>query len=575
MIFNLRGKQTIRSRNARLTVLVPPEPPMILQGEQMATTAGLNVRLQCRSTGGKPPAEIEWYNGDRELIENRSETSVSILPDGKLSEVLSTLSLEVGARHHGANITCRAHNSALSAPQTAAIQLAVRFAPQVQLSGDTTAVLERRDVTLNCEATANPSQVTYQWFVNEEPQVGHTGSQLTLRAVGRDLNNATVRCRAANEVGAASDSKRITVLYAPRFRQEPQDVAADAGHEVSLSCDVDSNPEPRVTWVKRDCQSCQRRVGVGRRLRLRATRESVGRYECRAEVEGFPEVSRQLMLFVRAQPEVTAHSTQHGVEGRDSARGVCGRQRAAAPGHLVLPADARAARRGPLPGDSSSRRSEVSAVCWSSTEPQTATSACTTAPFTNAYGSDSAAIILQRQRALPLLIILIIVIGGIVVLTAVILVVIMCQRHHRRAKEKPTAEEVARDKLGRDSEPNSSGSDLKVEIRTTSSGSGHVITDRWDGAHEPPPSHEAPSPVTSGGGVAAYPCYDQHGYVRPPSGGLRAFYTSSPSTPAEYAPTTSALSDYGRYGGYGEYGAAAGQYVVDSQLKPGTLATHV
>ncbi|XP_043206650.1 uncharacterized protein LOC122373004 [Amphibalanus amphitrite] len=172
----------------------------------------------------------------------------------------------------------------------------------------------------------------------------------------------------------------------------------------------------------------------------------------------------------------------------------------------------------------------------------------------------------------------------------------MCQRHHRRAKEKPTAEEVARDKLGRDSEPNSSGSDLKVEIRTTSSGSGHVITDRWDGAHEPPPSHvrmagvgeeapadngfppfvkEAPSPVTSGGGVAAYPCYDQHGYVRPPSGGLRAFYTSSPSTPAEYAPTTSALSDYGRYGGYGEYGAAAGQYVVDSQLKPGTLATHV
>ena len=35
-------------------------------------------------------------------------------------------------------------------------------------------------------------------------------------------------------------------------------MAADAGHEVSLSCDVDSNPEPRVTWVKRDCQACQR-----------------------------------------------------------------------------------------------------------------------------------------------------------------------------------------------------------------------------------------------------------------------------------------------------------------------------
>ena len=57
------------------------------------------------------------------------------------------------------------------------------------------------------------------------------------------------------------------------------------------------------------------RVGVGRRLRLRATRETVGRYECRAQADGFPEVSRQLMLFVRAQPEVTARATQHGVPG--------------------------------------------------------------------------------------------------------------------------------------------------------------------------------------------------------------------------------------------------------------------
>ena len=85
---------------------------------------------------------------------------MSILPDGKRSEVRSTLSLPVHARHHGANITCRAHNSALSAPETAALRLAVRFAPQVKLSADTLAVLERQDVTFSCAATANPSQVS-------------------------------------------------------------------------------------------------------------------------------------------------------------------------------------------------------------------------------------------------------------------------------------------------------------------------------------------------------------------------------------------------------------------------------
>ena len=48
---------------------------------------------------------------------------------------------------------------------------------------------------------------------------------------------------------------------------------------------------------------------------------------------------------------------------------------------------------------------------------------------------------------------------------------------------------VALDKTSRPADANSSGSDLKVEIRTSSSGSGQVITDRWDTAHYP--SHRA------------------------------------------------------------------------------------
>jgi len=206
--------------------------------------------------------------------------------------------------------------------------------------------------------------------------------------------------------------------------------------------------------------------------------------------------------------------------------------------------------------------------------------------FSNAYGSDSAVILLQKQRALPLLIIIIIAVGAIVVIVAIILVVIMCQRHRQRGGDKPTAQ-VTADKLGHEApEPNSSGSDLKVEIRTTSSGSGQVITDRWeapdgqadwreathDPALDPTPHRRLYDEAMEGNGFppfskeagpagGLYACYDSHGYVRPP---LRALYTSSPSTPAEY----------GRhYAGYGT--PPAGEHVLDSQLKPGTLATHV
>ena len=45
------------------------------------------------------------------------------------------------------------------------------------------------------------------------------------------------------------------------------------------------------------------------------TLDSVGRYECRAATTGFPEISRQLMVFARGRPEVGARSPQRGVAG--------------------------------------------------------------------------------------------------------------------------------------------------------------------------------------------------------------------------------------------------------------------
>lgn len=61
------------------------------------------------------------------------------------------------------------------------------------------------------------------------------------------------------------------------------------------------------------------------------------------------------------------------------------------------------------------------------------------------------------------------------------------------------------------------------------------------------------------------------GYGRPPSGvGLHLY--SGPSA-------AGAADGYGQYGSYGGYSGGSAdnqaQYVVDNQLKPGTLATHV
>lgn len=53
-----QGEAGIRSRFAKLTVLVPPEAPKILQGDHLVTTEDREIELECVSVGGKPAAEV-------------------------------------------------------------------------------------------------------------------------------------------------------------------------------------------------------------------------------------------------------------------------------------------------------------------------------------------------------------------------------------------------------------------------------------------------------------------------------------------------------------------------------------
>lgn len=63
-IFNsvaIVGQASIRSRFATLTVLVPPEPPVIAQGDFIQSTENKEIELHCESIGGKPAATVSVY----------------------------------------------------------------------------------------------------------------------------------------------------------------------------------------------------------------------------------------------------------------------------------------------------------------------------------------------------------------------------------------------------------------------------------------------------------------------------------------------------------------------------------
>lgn len=52
------GEPGIRSKFATVTVLVPPEPPRIVQGDFLVTTEDREIELECVSLAGKPAAEV-------------------------------------------------------------------------------------------------------------------------------------------------------------------------------------------------------------------------------------------------------------------------------------------------------------------------------------------------------------------------------------------------------------------------------------------------------------------------------------------------------------------------------------
>lgn len=64
------GEPAIRSRFATLTVLVPPDPPRIVQGDTLYTTEDREIELECISANGKPPAEVRLCDSCKNWFSN-------------------------------------------------------------------------------------------------------------------------------------------------------------------------------------------------------------------------------------------------------------------------------------------------------------------------------------------------------------------------------------------------------------------------------------------------------------------------------------------------------------------------
>ncbi|XP_039499336.1 irregular chiasm C-roughest protein isoform X1 [Drosophila santomea] len=506
------GQPAIRSTFAGLTVLVPPEAPKITQGDVIYATEDRKVEIECVSVGGKPAAEITWIDGLGNVLTDNIEYTVIPLPDQRRFTAKSVLRLTPKKEHHNTNFSCQAQNTADRTYRSAKIRVEVKYAPKVKVNvmgslpggaggsvggaggsvhmGTGSRIVEHSQVRLECRADANPSDVRYRWFINDEPIIGGQKTEMVIRNVTRKFHDAIVKCEVQNSVGKSEDSETLDISYAPSFRQRPQSMEADVGSVVSLTCEVDSNPQPEVVWIQ---HPSDRVVGTSTNLTFSVSNETAGRYYCKANVPGYAEISADAYVYLKGSPAIGSQRTQYGLVG-DTARIECfassvprarhvswtfnGQEISSESGHdYSILVDA-------VPGGVKS-----TLIIRDSQAYHYGKYNCT---VVNDYGNDVAEIQLQAKKSVSLLMT---IVGGIsvvaflLVLTILVVVYIKCKKRTKL----PPADVISEHQITKNGgvscklEPGdrtSNYSDLKVDIS-----GGYVPYGDYSTHYSPPPQY--------------------------------------------------------------------------------------
>ncbi|GBP47854.1 Irregular chiasm C-roughest protein [Eumeta japonica] len=540
------GSPAIRSRYAQLTVIVAPDPPKILQGAFIDATADEPVVIECVSVGGKPAAEITWVDNRQNVITDSVKNIEELMPDGHRS----IITLKPKERHHNQTFTCQAQNIADRAFRVASIHIEVKYRPKVKVtvkSGENGVTPEGTDARIGCSVEANPSAVSYQWYINRKAVIGDYAEELIIFNVSRDLNDATVKCEVTNKVGKGEGTATLEVAYPPSFISRPRNGAAAIGGTVTLSCDVDGHPEPRITWLHHEpgkigAAAAARKIyeiegedtvndrtaqrwfnrcdggdltlqhlsrsgrppvrdiervvsycidrkfkklsetfmkpslaldaknkvkGKSNRLRVKVSNSTAGRYTCKAsvDVEGYPEIEADAMIFIKGSPKIISNTTQFGIEG-ERAVVECSSVSFPKPDDIRWYFQGReisflhdrdyASVEETMP-DGTIR---ASLVIRASQPGHYGVYNCS---VTNELGNDNIAIVFNPYRTLPVLLILVGVTSGLVIFSAFVVLVVLCYRRSRSNQQigkKPDVT-VTGDTY-KESDRSSNISDLKV-----------------------------------------------------------------------------------------------------------------
>ncbi|TSV15270.1 Kin of IRRE-like protein 3 [Bagarius yarrelli] len=309
--FECQGIQVgIRSRPARLTVLVPPDDPVIVGAPVVSLRAGDSLNLTCHVDNAKPAASIIWIRNGEVL--NGAMYSKTLLRDGHRESTVSTLYVSASNLQSGQRITCRASNKAAPNGKEATVTIDIQHLPLVNLSVEPQPVLEGNTVKFHCSAKANPPVTHYRWAKGGAPIREAVGETYEV-AVDHSFFSEPVSCQVTNALGSTNISRNVDVYFGPRLASDPQSLQVDLGSDAVFKCAWMGNPSLTIVWMKRGHGVVLSNENT---LTLKAVKqEDAGKYVCRAVVPRVGVGEKVVTLTVNGPPTISSTQTQQVLYG--------------------------------------------------------------------------------------------------------------------------------------------------------------------------------------------------------------------------------------------------------------------
>ncbi|XP_039591708.1 hemicentin-1 isoform X2 [Polypterus senegalus] len=228
--------------------LVVQEPPqVIVEPRNQTFVTGQDVRIRC-SAKGYPKPHLVWTQNDIFIIgSNRYRLTL----DG-------TLIIKNAAQRDSGIYSCLASNPAGTDRQTSA--LIYIEAPKVSVV-QPKLLTGLGDITeMECKVSGIPDP-KIKWYKGDlelqpSPFIIFESVKGILRITEtRDIDAGDYICLAINDAGKATGKLTLDVGSAPVFFQEPADISADIGTNITLPCMAQGYPQPRIKWKRPDSPS--------------------------------------------------------------------------------------------------------------------------------------------------------------------------------------------------------------------------------------------------------------------------------------------------------------------------------